>query len=312
VRTLAAHLTSGGGTVNEPPVAVTSAEPTSGLAPLTVNLSSAGSHDPDGTIVSYLWNFGDSTYPPEQTEANPVHTYTQTGPLTYHAVLQVVDDRGAASTSSVTINIDTPVHVESQLVTRATQGSDWVGEDVVAIAAPNGVPIAGATVTASYSGPTGGIVSGTTDTEGVVTLRTTSAGTAPSEWCFTVTEVDRDGTGYTPGSNAVTTQCETSEPVDVPSRRLPASLELAAGPNPFDGVATIHFNLPMAATVSVRVLDAAGRLVRDLLHGNLPAGGHDVPWDGRDARGALSPAGVYFVQGSAGDELRTVRLLRLR
>jgi PKD repeat protein len=299
--------------VNEPPVAVTSAEPTSGLAPLTVNLSSAGSHDPDGTIVSYLWDFGDSTYPPEQTEANPIHTYVQTGPLTYHAVVQVVDDRGAASTSSVTIHIDTPTHVESQLVTRVAQGAESVGEDMVAIAAPNGLPIAGATVTASFSGPTSGSVSGTTNAEGAVTLQTTAvAGDPTSEWCFTVTEVDRDGTGYVPGSNVVTTQCETPAPLDVPPGRLPASLELAVGPNPFNGVAAIHFNLPTAATVSVRVLDAAGRLVRDVLRAGLPAGGHEAAWDGRDARGAVTPPGVYFVRVSAGDELRTVRLLRLR
>src|SRR4029079_17115380 len=117
-RTLAVHLTPGGGTINLPPVAVASASPVHGLAPLAVQLSATGSHDPDGTIVSYRWNFGDSTYPPEQTDAAPVHTYVQTRPRTYRAELQVIDDRGAIALTSVTIHIDTPVHVASQTVQR--------------------------------------------------------------------------------------------------------------------------------------------------------------------------------------------------
>src|SRR5207249_5717388 len=43
------------GVVNQPPVAVISANPTSGTAPLTVNFSGSGSSDPDGTIASYGW-----------------------------------------------------------------------------------------------------------------------------------------------------------------------------------------------------------------------------------------------------------------
>ena len=42
--------------------------PTSGTVPLTVNFSSAGSLDADGTIVAYDWNFGDGG---TSTAANP-------------------------------------------------------------------------------------------------------------------------------------------------------------------------------------------------------------------------------------------------
>ena len=43
------------------PNAVAAATPSSGYAPLAVTLSSAGSSDPDGTITSFAWNFGDGT-----------------------------------------------------------------------------------------------------------------------------------------------------------------------------------------------------------------------------------------------------------
>src|SRR5204863_6392912 len=45
------------GTGGQRPVATASAAPTSGVAPLAVTFSSAGSSDPDGTIQGYHWDF---------------------------------------------------------------------------------------------------------------------------------------------------------------------------------------------------------------------------------------------------------------
>ncbi|MGX7675629.1 PQQ-dependent sugar dehydrogenase [Plantactinospora sp. DSM 117369] len=88
----------GGG--NRAPIAVASANPTSGVAPLTVNFSSAGSSDPDGGALSYSWAFGDGS---TSTAANPTKTYTANG--TYTATLTVRDPAGATGTASVTIGV---------------------------------------------------------------------------------------------------------------------------------------------------------------------------------------------------------------
>ena len=81
-----------------PPVVSASATPTEGSTPLTVNFSSAGSSDPEGQPLTYLWNFGDGT---TSTEANPSHTYTIAGP--YQARLTVSD--GVNSTLSTPLSI---------------------------------------------------------------------------------------------------------------------------------------------------------------------------------------------------------------
>ncbi|MGO8927555.1 MAG: PKD domain-containing protein [Limisphaerales bacterium] len=85
---------------NQPPVAVASANPLSGAAPLTVNFSSAGSYDPDGVALAYSWTFGDGG---TSTAANASHTYLTTG--TYSAGLTVSDGVNATSSSNMTINV---------------------------------------------------------------------------------------------------------------------------------------------------------------------------------------------------------------
>jgi len=80
---------------NEAPVAIASADTTSGKAPLPVIFTGDRSYDPDGTINTYHWDFGDSN---SSAEANPTHTYT--GPGTYLAVLTVTDDNGISTDSA--------------------------------------------------------------------------------------------------------------------------------------------------------------------------------------------------------------------
>lgn len=84
-------------TSNSAPVASFSANTYSGTAPLTVSLDASSSYDPDGTIHSYHWNFGDGT---TATGAYVSHTY---GAGTWTATLTVTDDDGAATSKSATI-----------------------------------------------------------------------------------------------------------------------------------------------------------------------------------------------------------------
>ncbi|HVP10078.1 MAG TPA: glycoside hydrolase family 44 protein, partial [Phycisphaerae bacterium] len=90
----------GGGPVNQPPNAVISAIPTSGTAPLTVSFSGTGSSDPDGSIASYAWAFGDGA---TATGATASHTYQTAG--TYTAKLTVTDNGGATASTTVTITV---------------------------------------------------------------------------------------------------------------------------------------------------------------------------------------------------------------
>lgn len=91
---------------NKAPIAVASADFTSGTAPLTVNFDSIGSNDPDapyGMITGYSWDFGDGV---SSNTANPSHTYNDAGIFT--ATLTVTDDFGDTGTATVEINVSQP------------------------------------------------------------------------------------------------------------------------------------------------------------------------------------------------------------
>ncbi|MFF0689228.1 PQQ-dependent sugar dehydrogenase [Streptomyces albogriseolus] len=101
------HVTGG-----RAPVAQATADITSGVAPLEVAFSSAGTTDPDGDTLSYAWTFGDGA---TSTAADPSHTYTANGQ--YTATVKVTDPTGRSATASVritvgntapTVRIDTP------------------------------------------------------------------------------------------------------------------------------------------------------------------------------------------------------------
>jgi glucose/arabinose dehydrogenase len=88
----------GGG--NKSPTANATSDRTSGQAPLTVQFSSAGSTDPEGSALTYAWNFGDGT---TSTAADPAHTFTGNG--SYDVTLTVTDPQGASGSDSVQIGV---------------------------------------------------------------------------------------------------------------------------------------------------------------------------------------------------------------
>jgi hypothetical protein len=99
-------------------------------------------------------------------------------------------------------------------------------------------------------------------------------------------------------------------PGEVPVRlaSLGASSPNPAGP---EG-ATIRFALGRASRATLAIFDASGRRVRTLVDGDLAGGEHAARWDGRDARGGLAAAGVYFYRLESGNFTSTQKLILLR
>ncbi len=83
---------------NNNPTALFTANPTSGLPPLSVSFNGSGSSDPDGYIQSHYWTFGDGG---TATGVSTSHVYNSAG--TFQATLIVTDNSGATANFSRTI-----------------------------------------------------------------------------------------------------------------------------------------------------------------------------------------------------------------
>ena len=75
---------------------------------------------------------------------------------------------------------------------------------------------------------------------------------------------------------------------------VPVKLTLNVYPNPLRTRAVIAWALPVGGRVSLKVYDATGRVVRDLVSERMDAGRYSVRWDGRAADGRRIANGVYF------------------
>ena len=100
--TATATTTSGGGGGPAPNQAPT-AKFSKGVAGLTASLDGSASSDPDGSIATYAWDFGDQT---NGTGPTAAHTYATAG--TYTVTLKVTDDKGATGVSSALVTVTAP------------------------------------------------------------------------------------------------------------------------------------------------------------------------------------------------------------
>jgi hypothetical protein len=98
------------------------------------------------------------------------------------------------------------IHVQSQTITRSGLFSVRASDQIL-VTDQNNQPVAGVQVTASYTGPSQGQVSGVTNSSGRVTLQTSAVSRPRGQWCFTVTSLSKTGYTYNPAANVVTTKC---------------------------------------------------------------------------------------------------------
>jgi hypothetical protein len=82
------------------PVATVDVDQLTGHAPMTVRFDASRSSDPDGSIVSYVWDFGDTN---SDTGASVSHTYDSAGE--YVVTLTITDDGGNDSRVTTCVSV---------------------------------------------------------------------------------------------------------------------------------------------------------------------------------------------------------------
>jgi PKD repeat protein len=219
------------GAANAPPVAVLTATPTSGPAPLTVTFDGSGSFDQDlsDTIVRYTFDFGDGT--PVVTQGAPMVQHTYANPGTFTATLVVTDSRGVRSQNTA-----------QQVITVTPGGNSSPTPTATATATAS--PTATATATASPT-PTATATASPTPTS-TATASATATATATASPTPTATAT----ASPIPTATATASPTPTATATASPSATATATASPTATPS-----AT-----PTATPVDVELLNISGRV----------------------------------------------------
>jgi len=97
------------------------------MGPLTVEFSSAGTSDPDGDTLKYVWDF-DAHGEVDSTQPNPTFTYQDNG--VFDATLKVTDPSGRSASTSVQIIVGNTAPVV-ELTTSPAPGELFAFGDTV-------------------------------------------------------------------------------------------------------------------------------------------------------------------------------------
>lgn len=191
---------------NSAPTAVPNADVVSGSTPLTVHFDSYGSVDPDGTIVTYDWNFGDGN---SSSEASPSHIYQ--GPGKFNAALTVTDDMGATASSSTSITVNDSsadcvsncmsvdrVSMRYDLRKNRIRGLVWLVDE-------NDRPVEGAVVHATWTLPDGSTIDKYSTISRRLRASFSLTANTPGRYTLSIVEVTKAGHTFTPDFSNVLT-----------------------------------------------------------------------------------------------------------
>lgn len=93
---------------------------------------------------------------------------------------------------------------------------------------------------------------------------------------------------------------------------LPKAALYQNHPNPFNPETTIRFALAAPLEVKLEIFNLRGQLVKELVKGYLPAGNHQITWDGRDRAGRQVGSGIYLYRMQSGTYSKTLKMALLK
>ncbi len=93
----------------------------------------------------------------------------------------------------------------------------------------------------------------------------------------------------------------------------PKNFDLAQNyPNPFNPTTTINYSLSQNGRVSLKIFDALGGLVKNLVNSEQRTGTYSVMWDGKNNDGLAVPSGIYLYRLKAVGKSLSKKMILLK
>lgn len=240
---------TGAGTPNVKPVAQFSSE----VDGLSAAFSSSGSSDPDGTIASYAWTFGDGG---TSSATNPSHDYATAG--TYGVTLTVTDDDGATTSLTKQVSVSAPPVASfttsvngTQLSVNGSGSTDDQGVTSYAWKFGDGGTATGATASHTYA------AGGTFDVELTVSDATGNTATSTQEVTIVAPNAAPDA-AFTVTANGLTVNANGSASSDPDGTIDSYAWTFGDGGTATGATASRTYAAPGTYTVTLEVTDDDG------------------------------------------------------
>jgi PKD repeat protein len=172
---------------------------------LTCSFDASGSYDPDGSITTYAWDFGDGEY---GSGVTCEHTYAEGG--AYSVTLTVTDNEDATGTDSQEVFVGTggedTMHIAAIETWYRTFGPNFQNYFEFTVRDDDNQEVAGATVICDVELPDGSVqtLQEVTGNDGTCYVRVWSS--LEGVYTVTVTDVTHTVLVYDPAANVVTSQ----------------------------------------------------------------------------------------------------------
>jgi PKD repeat protein len=287
-----------------PPTAHYVTKPTSGMPPLWVwftDMSIAG--------ASWNWTFGGAG---SSSARSPSFTFTSPA---FYSVNQAVSGPAGSDQQAISVQVGTSPALfvsPSTLTFDADAGGTNPASQAVEVSNGGTIPFdfqaTENTSWLSISPSTGGPLPPTR----ALTVSVDIAGLTPGTYETDVT-VTAPGAASSPQSIHVVLQLAMPVGVDSEDNAVPSRLALrVSSRNLSPSLATIEYDVPQSALVSIVVYDATARQVTELVRGLHAPGRYTTRWNGRSARGVEVASGIYFVRLEAGGRVQTRKIVLTR
>jgi hypothetical protein len=139
------------------------------------------------------------------------------------------------------------------------------------------------------------------------TTDTTWVDTVPDgyQYYYKITAVDYSGNESDPSSPETVTNIER--------KQIPKQFALYQNvPNPFNPSTMIKYSTASSGRITLRIYDAAGRLVDVLADEWKSSGEYEVTWTGCDMNDTPVASGVYFIRLRSGEQTQTRKMILMK